>query len=385
MEKKKALLVVAGGRQTPDVIALYCVQPHFTIIVTSEQGWKNEEVFVNIAQSLPHNEYIGFKREVNAYNLDVALKACKDAVADVKQDYPDYDFDWTFSISSGPKIIGIAAYELAREHNIPCLYVDTRENKIVSLIKDIGVTSDDIFHMDVPHYMKIHQRTPAVHSPEKKAYRDIVEKWGDIAKILAMSDDTSDFIKEMRNKPVHVFVSLPRHLINSSLIQDLEKVNAIEVKHSSDGTISCAFTSKNFARFIGTGDWLEVYVWNEVNQLKITDDCQWGYEIRSIASNELDVVFTYQAQLIFVECKTEGEPFRQKVGHLDTISAKAEMLGKTYVTKVFVTSEPRTHEGYDNFKNQADLRQIVVATYEDLPVIRQLLKKEAVDPTYPRI
>ena len=385
MEKKKALLVVAGGRQTPDVIALYCVQPHLTVIVTSEQGWKNESVFVEIAESLPNNECIDFIRGVNAYNLDVAIRACKDAIAKVSKDHPENELDWTFSISSGPKIIGIAAYELAREHSIPCLYVDTREKKVVSLIKDIGVTSDDIFHMDVSHYMRIQQRTLAEYSPEKKAYRDTVGKWGQLARTLALSKDTSDFIKEIRDKPKGVFVLLPQYLTNSSLVQDLEKINAIEVQHNNDGTISCAFTSKNFAKFIGTGDWLEVYIWDEVNKLNIADDCQWGYEIKSSASNELDVVLTYQAQLIFVECKTEGEPFKEKIKHLDTISAKAEMLGKTYVTKIFITSESKEHKGYENFVNQAHLRQIVVATYENLPSIGQLLKKQAEDPTFSRI
>ena len=133
MEKKKALLVVAGGRVMPDVLGLYAVQPHLVLTVTSEQGWDNEKSFVEIAESLPNNEKLRCVRNVNAYDLDIATHACFDAC----QPYPDSEWDWTFSISSGPKITGIAAYEVAKQKNIPCLYIDTQHEKVVSLIKDI--------------------------------------------------------------------------------------------------------------------------------------------------------------------------------------------------------------------------------------------------------
>jgi len=117
LAKKKALLVIAGGRVMPDILALYAVQPHLVITITSEQGWDNEKSFVEIAESLPNHEKIIPVRNVNAYDLNIAIKACIEAC----QPYPDSAWDWTFSISSGPKITGIAAYEVAKEKNIPCL------------------------------------------------------------------------------------------------------------------------------------------------------------------------------------------------------------------------------------------------------------------------
>jgi len=148
--------------------------------------------------------------------------------------------------------------------------------------------------------------------------------------------------------------------------------------------MTCAFTSKHFAHFLGSGDWLEVYIWNEVKEGRFADDCQWGYEIRSEAKNELDVALTYKSQLIFTECKTEGDPFTGKTGHLDRISSKAEMLGRTYVTKVFITNASKTLKGYANFYEQAKLRGIVVATAEDLPDIGQFIRKQTLDPDFPR-
>jgi len=56
MAVKKALLVVAGGRATPDVLGLYCVQSQLVIILTSEQGWDGEDAFLEIAHSFPERD-----------------------------------------------------------------------------------------------------------------------------------------------------------------------------------------------------------------------------------------------------------------------------------------------------------------------------------------
>jgi hypothetical protein len=132
MEKKKALLVVAGGRPTPDVLALYAVQPHEIVILTSEQGWDSEQIFVEIAKSLPNHENLNIVPDVKAYNFDSAKESCIQAW----HSHPETEWNWVFSISSGPKITGIAAYEVAKEKDIPCLYIDTRQEEIVSLVKD---------------------------------------------------------------------------------------------------------------------------------------------------------------------------------------------------------------------------------------------------------
>lgn len=282
--------------------------------------------------------------------------------------------------------MAIGAYEVAKQKNIPCLYVDTQHEAIVSLVKDIGIRSQDFFHMKVPDYMKIYRREPEVHTSKQARYRKVVEQWEDIACLAALSDDTPSFTKLMRNKKQKVLVSLsPATLVASPLVRKLEERQAIKIQTQPNGVVTCEFTSKDFARFLGSGDWLEIYVWHEAKEAKIADDCQWGYKIKSAAESELDVVFTYRAQLIFAECKTDDNPFQETIHYLDTISSKAEMLGGKYVTKIFITNASKTQPGYPNFLEQAKLRKIVVATAEDLPNLKEILKREAITPTFPRI
>ena len=66
------------------------------------------------------------------------------------------------------------------------------------------------------------------------------------------------------------------------------------------------------------------------------------------------------------------------------------MLGRSYVTKLFITNACKTKDGklragYKNFEEQAKLRSIVVVTAEDLPNIGEIIKQEALKPTFPRI
>jgi isopentenyldiphosphate isomerase len=386
MEKKRALLVVAGGRIVPDVLALYGIQPHLVVILTSIEGWKDESTFREVVASLPDHEEIGETIHVNAYDFEAAKIACIEAC----RPYSDTEWDWTFSMSSSPKIMGIAAYEVARQKKVPCLHIDTQHEKIVSLVEDIrkkNVFPNNLFHMDVDTYMKFQQRQRKAQKQQELQYRRVVEQWEHIADILARSFDTPLFTKLMRDKAEKQEVTLsPSNLACSPLIQDLIQENMIKLAEDPFGGKTCAFTSKNAARFLGKGDWLELYVWSKVkvHQQKFADDCQWGYVIKSTAENELDVVFTHKSQLIFVECKTDENPFFQKTRYLDGINNKAAMLGGSYVTKIFVTNASKVMDGYENFKEQAKLREIVIATGEDLPNIGNILEKEAKNPTYAR-
>lgn len=377
----------------PDVLALFYVQPHIVIVVTSQEGWVGEKAFVEIATERLNHEFLDFVRNVNAYNFDECIQACdKAAYAIVQKTYPDIDYqlEWVFAISSAPKITGIAAYEVARKRDIPCLVVDTLHEKFVSLVKDIetdvDVKEQELFHPDVSSYMRIQRRSYRIHKEEIVNYRATVEGWGHIARVLALSPDTPSFTSLMHDKKAGVLVSLPLELTDSPLLQALERYGILEIKINKEGEKCCSFTSSDAARFAGTGDWLEIFVWQEAQDAGFADDCRWGYEIiEGKAKNELDLALTYQAQLLIGECKTDYNPFKGKRNYLDTLDSNAHLLGGHFVTKLFITNQPKTREGYESFKEQADKRRIVVLTAEDIPNIKEHLEREAKNPTYARI
>lgn len=384
MEKKKALLVVAGGRGVPDFQALFCVRPHLVVILTSEEGWDEEGMFADAVRSLPQYEQLLPTRHIPSYDMEVTKETCMQ----ICQLYPQNEWEWTFSIGSSPKILGIGAYEVAKKMNIPCIYMDGLHEKVVSLVSPFASVPPNIFHLKVDDYLKIYGRQADI-SPTRKLYRNMVEKWGYIAQVMVLSPAGLLFTQQAWNKKSGELIQFPSNSPElQRLLDDLEDFGAITVDNRNN---DCMFASSDFASFLGTGDWLEVYVWNEAKNKGFADDCQWGYNIKSTvttgegkAPNELDGLFTFKAQLILVECKTGKNVFKGKNHYLDIMNDKSDMLGRSYVTKVFVTNDNISQSSYVDFAKRAEARKIVVITAENLPDVGQMLEQEAKNPKYKR-
>jgi len=389
MEKKKALLVVAGGRAVPDVLALFWVKPQVVCIITSEEGWSYEDTFIRIAQSMGCEIDKGKSRIVNAYNFDDCLQACQNAY----ESYSDTEWDWIFTISSSPKIMGIAAYEAAKKKEVPCWHVDTQGERVVSLIQPIDVDREEFFHLTLGDYMRIHHRRWKLRG--STSYRDAVKKWVDAADKLATSNplEVTELLSILYDKykdPEKALeFDIPSNLAASSILNLLQDGGLLSAKTNETSDTKYCFASLEAAQFIGTGDWLEFFVWQATINSGVADEqhCQWGCDIKAgQVYNEFDLMLMYKAQLIVAECKAERDPFKGKKDYLGDLNAKADILGGPYVSKIFITNQPAMGDrSYPTFKERAEQYKIVVVTAENLHEIGQILKREAEKPTYPRI
>lgn len=395
MEKKKALLVVAGGRAVPDILALFWVKPQVVCVVTSEQGWSYEDTFIRIAQSMACEIDKGKSQIVDAYDFDACLQACRNAC----ESYSDTEWDWIFTISSSPKVMAIAAYEAAKEKGVPCWHVDTQREHVVSLIKPVEVDREEFFHLTLGDYMRIQHRRWRLGGSTN--YRDSVKKWAGIARELAISNssEATELLSILYDKykdpekakdyRAGLEFDIPSRLAMFFTLRLLEDEGLLKVRRDLARDTMCSFTSEDAAKFIGTGDWLEFFVWQAAINSGIADEqhCQWGCDIKAgQVYNEFDLMLMYKAQLIVAECKAEREPFRGKKDYLGDLNTKADMLGGPYVSKIFITNQPAMGDSsYQSFSERAKQYKIVVVTAENLHEIGQVLKREAENPTYPRI
>jgi len=387
MDKKKALLVVAGGRLAPDVLPLLYLQPDLVLTVTSEEGWEGEKAFLDIANALPSCQ-VEPPPGVNAYDLNVGMNACRELCK------PYSDAEWTFTITSAPKILAIAAYEVAKEMGVPCWYIDSQGDRIVSLVKkmEMEVDKQRFFHLSFDEYVKIQGRRCKRKEGPTKDYRSAAEGWDDISQKIALSPDThlltpilyrhkkQGEINEVITKPIPLadLATLPlvRFLLDKGLLTSTDP---------STEQREYYFASVNAAQFLGTGDWLEVYVRHQTNQAKFADDVRWGYSIiRKRVNLELDLAVMYKAQLVIAECKTNENPFRGQYNYLRDIDAVADLLGRTYVSKIFITNQPAEGESYKVFSQHAKDRNIIVVTKEELSKVGDIVKQAAMHPKYPR-
>jgi hypothetical protein len=220
--------------------------------------------------------------------------------------------------------------------------------------------------------------------------------------MLAFSDETYQLLpifyhhRKRSNKSLDDAVRdpmfLPSEVETLPLMKWLVKRGMLSVGRTSPDGTPYRFSSKFAAQFLSTGDWLEVYVWDQINKIKgvdndepFADDCRWGCEIpRDKVQYELDVALMYKAQLVIAECKTDEKPFQGENNYLRDLDAVADQLGGDYVSKVFVTNRQGEGESYTIFCRQAQQRNIEVVTRERLPEIGEIMKKQATNPTYPR-
>src|SRR5262249_31875844 len=140
-------------------------------------------------------------------------------------------------------------------------------------------------------------------------------------------------------------ISLPPELKSSPLLSFLAKRGLLEIARQSDeDSVICNFTSNESARFIGTGDWLTIYVWHALVTAGFADDCQWGYRISNgQIQYEFDVVFTHKTRLFIVECSTAPNSFRRS-DTLSRLDSHANMLGGSFVSRFFITSRSNSME-----------------------------------------
>jgi len=91
--------------------------------------------------------------------------------------------------------------------------------------------------------------------------------------------------------------------------------------------------------------------------------------------------------LLIAECKTDYDPFTRKSYYLDIIDANAGLLGRTYVSKFFITNhpDPLSIPSYRAFHQQATQKKIRIINSDELLNIGGILKQEVANPTFERI
>lgn len=385
MEKKKALLMLTGGRLLPELLAIKYLKPSITFNITTKQGLRSAQYLEKLAHS-EFNCKMKVMPPINPYNEQEIKKACLSLLGS------EPDMEWIITITSAPKIMSIYAMDVARSENIPCWFLNTDEGELISLSKDISVNNDLLFDITVEQYMKAYERVYEI--PESKDYRKTAEGWYDVARALAYRPKaTQALLKALRSaqqrNPIKLSISftLATDADTTLLLNELQSYGMLTIDHQTHAMSQCTVIGGDGRKFLN-GSWLEVYVWKQVKEAGFVQDHQWGYEIiNGQARNEIDVAFTYKGLLMIAECKTDDDPFtsNRKV-YLDTLDSAAGLLGRDFVGKFFVTNhpEPETVPSFAAFSEQARQRRIYVITGQGLRDIGKTLKQQTINPFFER-
>ncbi len=394
----KAQLILVGGRASiPNILTIIHQRPDIIVAVSSTESKKDVPRLEQAIKAVHPTYQLEQVDPVDAFDFSQIYSVCEKAV----KNHPDAE--WIFNITTGTTIMSIAAYEVAKKYrqslSIQCWYINTSQTRVISLAED---SQEKIFQITVSQYAAAYNR---VLSPgdldDERRYVEL--HWLPFAQRLGKNPHDASLIKlvmnKIKNRPgkdkegEDKSKYYPMEGLSDGVYSLLEEAQHLQlISQLTRDTTSIGFRLSYFQDRFLNGAWLEAYVWDEAKKLGDLDDCkmddcQWNHTIIDGKSkNELDVVMTYKAQLLIAECKTgEEEAFDSKT--LYKLDSVANLLGGRFVSKLLITSLPLPTKAdkLQEFIEQAESRRVVVVTAEDLPQIREILKREALTPTYARI
>lgn len=389
-KNKRVLVLLIGGRLTPNFISVLALKPDKVVCLVSED---EQDKFKTVQEVLSPSVNVTVSSEpvvVPAFDLQQAIERCLGIVDSFS------DSELIFNVTGATKIMAIGAYEVAKQRNCRAVYVNTASGQILDLIPSEAISLP--IQMKLSDYLSFYNREPrcTFSFNSLSISQDQALQVCDYLAHTKYGAEAIDLLRRnnrgsgKRTVPIKL-----RSSLSSELWEVLEKLNELgilsQLTKKSENEFSYQIACNEDWNFLN-GTWLEAYVWHQAQTLSLFDDCQFSFEIIGTdgVRKELDVGCIYQGQLIHCSCKSERKPF--KTSHLDELSAVSHLLGGNFCTRLFVTNvnapseeDKNTWESYQKFLQQAKDRQIVVVTGDELPRIAQILNQQAKKPTYWRV
>ncbi len=390
MKNKRVLVLLIGGRLTPNFISVLALQPNEVVCLVSED---EQDKFKTVQEVLSPSANVTVNSEpvvVPAFDLQQTIERCLGIV----DSFPDAEV--VFNVTGATKIMAIGAYEVAKRRNCRAVYVNTANGQILDLIPPEAISFP--IQIKLSDYLSFYNREPSC-TFDFNSLSISQDQALQVCDYLAHTKYGAEAIdllrRNNRGRGKRTITIKLKSSLSSELWKVLERLNEFgilkQLKKKSETEFSYQIACNEDWNFLN-GTWLEVYVWHQAKTLPLFDDCQFSFEIIGTdgVRKELDVGCIYQGQLIHCSCKSEKKPF--KTSHLDELSAVSHLLGGNFCTRLFVTNvrtpseeDKNTWESYQRFLQQANDRKIVVVTGDELPHIAEKLSQEAKKPTFWRV
>ncbi len=391
---QRVTVLILGGRLTPNLVGILALQPNAVEFVVSQDTKGRYEEICEVLRQFVDVKHLGEPRYLSAYDLVANRNAC----LAIGQTYPDAEV--IFDPTSAPKVMGFAAYEVARFLHQRAVIVDTANGRIIDLVPPTAATIPITISLE--QYLACYGRRPVPtfdfdklsisrqQAIEAAHYLgtgglEIVEA---LARLRSWSQGKGKrTIPFKKTKPLSVELR--------GVLQRLETFGLIaNLQERDDGRVRYTILNDADWKYLD-GTWLEVFVWdqarrcqdNQGNPLLQEQELGFSFEIPSEgARKEIDVGCVYHGQFIHASCKTEANPFKTR--YLDELRAVSSLVGGRFTSRLFVTNAFPPPEGdpdYAKFLAQAKDREIVIVSGKELPDVAAVLRQQTLHPQYWRI
>jgi hypothetical protein len=388
---KRALLILVGGRQIPNLLVAQHLRPEIIVPVASHEALGEGDAWSQIAPALRQLCPNGVAEPISVDGFDVqqTREACNSALAN------HANAEWIFNLTCATKVMSIGAYEVAQQYGASAWYLDTATRRVVTLTGH--APQEDLYHLTVGDYMAAYGRTVAEvgipPTPAQLAFAKYLGQNPRAAMTFARALQNANAAQAGRDHTAIIQLTSRSRILPKVCGEARKAGLLLSYQVAPNGTVRCALRGSHLWQFM-SGLWLEIYVWAAARDAACFDDYRYGLRIPGeFGQNEIDLAATHAASLLIAECKTE-EKSLERPEHLYKLDSIAGMVGGKFVGRMFISSQSvpmgtDQRKSYESFCDQARARQVVVVTGDDLINLTSILKREAgadarQRPTYTR-
>lgn len=415
---QRALLILIGGRQTPNVLTAQFLKPDLIVPIASHEAMRPGDTWSKIVPVLKQLCPDGVLDPIAIDAFDpIRIQAeCEKVLANHR------DATWWINITCGTTLMSLGVSEAAKKFSASSVwYLDSNHRKVITL--QGNPPDGDVFRLTVSDYLTAFQRRPKHQSTAIPTQESL-----NLARIFAQRPYYFiEFKKLLHGQKANALLpdqdatlTLPS---GEKLVKDMcrmaKAAGLLNGYLTGFDSVSIQVVGPGLWEFVA-GKWLEYLVWDAARKAGCFDDIRMSVEIPGqFGLNELDLAATVSANLLIAECKTDANPFISKAAkdrqaehirsnpgfrpevdasrdsgtaYLDKLNSIAGLIGGSFVTKLFICSQrapdpvkkPWMFKPYESFIGQAKERQIVVITGDQLDRLPALLREQAERPTYSR-
>jgi Domain of unknown function (DUF1887) len=363
-------LVLIGGRLLPNILTVKALQPSRIVPLASIQSqheWNKHRAIYGKYSLVPDSPLVA-----NAFDLAELCATVNAALAL----YPNAR--WVGNITCGTTLMSIAVYQTLRDARHTVWYLHSANASVVTLAGEppTAAIADAIFQIPFEIYAETYQRVvqPGVMTPRSPALHEFITE---LAHDLTRAKQCANFLEKTHQnaRPVTIPPQLADFISRGAALCGGARVTSTDTGHA------LTLQTQKLRGFF-TGTWLEYYAWHCAHEADVFDDIHMDIKIPNIAgaTNQIDLAAMRSAMLLLGECKT-GPFAADDLAKLDSL---ANMLGGQFVTRILITgcTSAANQKSWQSFYEQARERKVVVVTGDDLPRLTQILRREALTPTY---
>jgi hypothetical protein len=375
----KVMLALVSEQAIPNVMATLQSTPRperVVCIVSAEKDNPKEydKTFERVYQSLQAvlgalGIVVERRAPVHPYDLAAVRVACAQVIAEYSRDA------LVFNITGGTKVMALGAYLAALEADVPIVYVETRDRKLIELQVEgvllaewnkARLTScprdfdEAAFKpIDVPTYLQAYgKKIASERKYEMLTTREIQAAEAIVAHLPNSFACLQMLIRdgEGNTRSVPARVEMDAHAEIDALAEILHALNCLE--WDAKQRVGAIVTPAQF-NFL-SGGWLEVFTFHQLKTSGYFDDVRANVKLEN-TRGELDIVLTARAALGICECKF-GATTSLILGKLRGLK---DALGGTYGRTFYITARDSLT---DDIQNLVQLYGVTsVFTAGDLP------------------